>query len=167
MPLYIQDMRGGSEVKAGLCRAEHQQELVGILLDYIEQSTPRCLLFIVDSLTASIEDWRGMHLSQNTARNLRLDVTTDPLFGLLAGSDHYHGSVPQDSPFEASLGRLGIDLPGQILIVPAYFDDRIAIVLYAEESDGRPIPVDRYRRLMDKVGVALALLTLKDRIGAI
>lgn len=157
------------EVADRMCRAESLAQLSCALLDFAAVGAPRCILWGVDGTTASIWDQRGFGLTSDTVRNLRLQVTEEPMFRLVAGAGCYRGPVPADPSYHGHFHLLGCSVPAEILVLPIYLNDHLVALFYGDCGDFPGIRVDteHYRRAMIKLAYSFTLLQLKQKIRSI
>jgi hypothetical protein len=157
------------EVADRMCRAESLAQLSCALLDYAAVGTPRCILWGVDGTAASIWDQRGFGLTSDTVRALRLQVTDEPMFRLVAGAGCYRGPVPADPSYHGHYHLLGASVPAEILVLPIYLNDHLVALFYGDSGDSAGIQVEteHYRRAMIKLAYSFTLLQLKQKIRSI
>jgi hypothetical protein len=157
------------EVADRMCRSESLAQLSCALLDYAAVGTPRCILWGVDGTTASIWDQRGFGLTSDTARMLRLQVTEEPMFRLVAGAGCYRGPVPADPSYHGHFHQLGASVPAEILVLPIYLNDHLVALFYGDSGDyaGIQVETEHYRRAMIKLAYSFTLLQLKQKIRSV
>jgi hypothetical protein len=157
------------ELADRMCRAESLSQLSCALMDYAVAGTPRCILWGVDGTTASIWDQRGFGLTSETVRTLRLRVTEEAMFRLVAGAGCFRGPVPADPSYHSHYQVLGTEAAGEILVLPIYLNDHLVALFYGDCGDfeGIAIGTEEYRRAMIKLAYALTLLQTKQKIRAI
>lgn len=157
------------EVADRMCRAESLAQLSCVLLDYASVGMPRCILWGVNGTMASIWDQRGFGLTGDTIRNLRLQVTDEPMFRLVAGAGCYRGPVPADPGYLNHYHLLGTRVPGEILVLPIYLNDHLVALFYGDCGDYEGIQgeTEDYRRAMIKLAYAFTLLQTKQKIRSI
>jgi hypothetical protein len=152
-----------------MCRAESLAQLSCALLDYAAIGTPRCILWGVDGTTASIWDQRGFGLTSDTVRALRLRVTEEPMFRLVAGAGCYRGPVPADPSYHGHFHRLGAEVPAEILVLPIYLNDHLVALFYGDSGEhaGIRVETESYRRAMIKLAYSFTLLQVKQKIRSV
>jgi hypothetical protein len=152
-----------------MCQAESLDQLSCALLDFAGHRTPRCILWRVDSIEASIWDWRGFALDKEEAQSLRVQVTSEPIFRLVAGAGCYRGPVPNDPGYHRFYHMLGAAIPLEILMFPVYLNDHLVALFYGDcgTLPSMQADTDDYRRAMVKLAYALTLLQLKQTIRSI
>ncbi len=93
-------------------------------------------------------------------------MTEEPFFELLAGNPSYRGPVPDDPATHHFFRELEIDVPAEVLIVPAYLDDRLVAVLYGDAGEAGTVrgADEDYRRLKAQLEIGLHLLVLKRKL---
>lgn len=152
-----------------MCRAESLAQLSCGLLDFAAVGTPRCILWGVNGTVASIWDHRGFGLAADTIRTLRLQVTEEPMFRLVAGAGCYRGPVPADPGYHGHYHLLGTRVPAEILVLPIYLNDHLVAMFYGDCGDyeGIRVETEQYRRAMIKLAYAFTLLQLKQKIRSV
>jgi hypothetical protein len=152
-----------------LCRAESGNQAVSILLDFAVTGTPRCIAWKVDGLSATVWDWRGFTIDEQTRRKLQVQVTAEPLFRLVAGSSCYRGPLPNRAEYHDFFRRLGSHPAPEMLLLPLHLDDRLVALFYGDAGSeaGIEAETEDYRRVLLKFGYALSLITLRQRLRAV
>jgi len=137
------------------------------VLDCASRGMSRCVLFVVREGQARVWDWRGVELDPAAVARLRFPVDEGSLFELAAGADWYRGPIPQEPSRTAVYRKLGLAVPTEALIVPIYFEARLAAFLYGDGGDlGRILgKTEMYHGLARKMGIALTILALKHRLS--
>jgi len=151
-----------------LCRVKSEKQVAELALDFVCRGMPRSILFRVKSSTATIWSSRGFRPP------LELDASTfsvadDPLFRSVRGSDHYRGPLAEENRHGALYEAMGSNAPAELLLVPVHVEDRLIAMFYGD-SGARPEirgDTDTYRRMAQKLGLALYLVRIKQRIRAI
>jgi hypothetical protein len=151
-----------------LVSANTPEQVASAFLDWAVAGTPRCLLWRVDRVTAVLWDWRGFAVSPAVRERLTLGVTEEPLFRLVAGSNCYRGPVPDNPAYHGFFDRLGTGPAAEIELVPLHMDDRLVALFYGDSGKQPAItrPSREYRRALLKLGYALWMLRLKQKIRA-
>lgn len=157
------------ELADRMCRAESLAQLSCVLLDYASIGMPRCILWGVNGTVASIWDQRGFGLTGDSIRTLRLQVTDEPMFRLVAGAGCYRGPVPADPGYHHHYHVLGTRAPAEILVLPIYLNDHLVALFYGDCGDYEGIrgETEDYRRAMVKLAYAFTLLQTKQKIRSI
>ena len=157
------------ELADRMCRAESLPQLSCVLLDYASVGTPRCILWGVNGTMASIWDQRGFGLTGDSIRTIRLQVTDEPMFRLVAGAGCYRGPVPADPGYHHHYHLLGTRAPAEILVLPIYLNDHLVALFYGDCGDYEGIrgETEDYRRAMIKLAYAFTLLQTKQKIRSI
>lgn len=149
-----------------LCSAAGKDDLSAAVMSWAANAAKRVMLFAVRAETASPWDWAGLELERDRAAALRFPVTSGSVFTLMLGAGHYRGAVPDELECRWFFGALQIDVPDEILLVPAYLNDRLVAILYADGGNTGRIAgsTDVFRVVMQRVGLALNVLILKMKI---
>ena len=157
------------ELADRMCRAESLAQLSCVLLDYASVGTPRSILWGVNGTVASIWDQRGFGLTGDSVRTLRLQVTDEPMFRLVAGAGCYRGPVPADPGYHHHYHLLGTRAPSEILVLPIYLNDHLVALFYGDCGDYEGIQgeTEDYRRAMINLAYAFTLLQTKQKIRSI
>jgi hypothetical protein len=154
-----------ADLSSRLARVESHGELGEIILDFVEESTSRCILFDVSGERAVVANWKGVELAAGT-RTLPLDP--ESLFSVIAENQYYRGSVPPDLDGGSFFGELGMDVPREILVLPIYGDERLEAVVYGDGGGKGRIqePSAPFDVLLERVGMAMRVLSLKTALCA-
>jgi hypothetical protein len=149
-----------------MCRASNKEDIASALLDFVRESTPRCILFLVQSTEAEIWDGRGVEIAPETRETLRLQITWEPLFRLLSELSYYVGPLPADVDYDEFYDRLGLEKPEQVLLWPVYLEDRLVAILYGDGGAGQSLSIDPrvFSRVIQKLALALKLVIIKKKI---
>jgi len=142
------------ELAERYCHAETRDDLARAVLDFAALRADRMLLMFVRGNCASVWEERGFSLAQKTRSELAFDVTSDPLFRLPMGNDHFHGALPPDHEFRSFYERLGVDAPEKLLVIPIHVNDRLVAVAVADGG-----PKGRLRGEVDEILKALRLFS--------
>ena len=129
----------------------------------------RCVLFTVRGSSASI--WRSSGVPPEATQTSRVSfsITSEPVFGLLGGNAFYRGPIPAGPGYDGFFRTLRFERPAEALILPAHLNDRLVALFY---GDGGPTgeiqgETDEYRRLLEKLGLAMNILLIKRKILSI
>jgi len=148
-----------------LCEAVSPAAIARATLDCAARGLRRCMLLAVRSMQARVWDWRGIRLDPDSVEGLRFPVEASGIFELVAGSEWYRGAIPQRPSQVKFYHDLNLPVPTEALIVPVYFEERLAAMLYGDGGEGSIIgDSDIYVRLAEKMGIALSLLALKRKM---
>jgi hypothetical protein len=150
-----------------LCSSENRDAMADAVLGQAARGLARIVLFQVQGGTAF--PWRahGLDLRGDPAL-ARFSVVGEPVFGLVQGETHFRGSLPGDAIYLDFYATLGVDPPSELILLPLYLDDRLIALFY---GDGGPTgcirgETEEYRRLVQKLALALHLVVLKRQIRA-
>jgi hypothetical protein len=159
-------MREFEQVSDAFCSATNPSTIAQAGLECAARGLNRCILFVVRNLQAHIWDWRGFGLDPKTVRTIRFPVDAYGIFELLAGSELYRGSIPLEPAIVEFYRKMDLAVPTEALVVPIYFHERLAAILYGDGGDlGRIVgETEIYRRLTEKMGIALTLLAMKRKL---
>jgi len=149
-----------------LCRADDSARVARIILDQAARGMFRSILFSVRGGEASVWDTQGFQLTPARANRALFQLTTEPVFGLLFGETSYRGAIPADNRFDAFYEILGLERPGEALILTVHLHDRLVAILYGDGGPGGIIKgeTEDYRRLGSKLALAIELLMIKRKI---
>jgi hypothetical protein len=109
---------------------------------------------------------RGLALPDEARRQVSFQVTSEALFGLLMGDDHFHGDLPQREEIHSFYRRLEADPPSEILLIPIRINDLLVAVFLA---DGGPHgrlhgDIEEFLKAFRLFGMSLGLLGLRKKI---
>ena len=151
------------EVADRLCRAERKDDIAEAVLSYAGTRMAHCILFTVQEGVATV--WRSHGFSQDPSREARIPLTSGA-FGLLLGNELYRGVVPREDKYETFYRQLGIEQPGEVLLVPVYLSDRLVAIFHGAGGTKKRIEgeTDDYERLIRLFSLTLNLLVMKNRI---
>ncbi len=137
-----------------------------VVLDHASKSLQRSVLFRVKAGSALVWDTRGIDEPEPQDDDLAFPITTEPLFSLLLGKDHYRGPCPEEERYDSVFERLGMDRPQELLMVPIYQDDRLIALLYGDGGPEGSVEGDTadHMRLAHKLGYAVSLIDLKHKL---
>jgi len=157
------------EATERMCRADDPVQVGQALVDYAVGGTPRCVLWRVDDVAATVWAQRGFPALDDPARPVRLTVTEEPVFRLVAGIPCYRGPAPANAAGLTYFQMLGAKPPSEILLVPLHLDDRLVALFYGDCGMASSIAAatDDCRRVMLKLAYALRILELKRSIRAV
>jgi hypothetical protein len=156
-----------ARLSEALCSAESASELAEAVLDHVQRDLPRCALFLVKSVNAALWNARGTGVDGPGDGRVILSVTTDPVFELLHERDYFRGRLPSDPRMRGFFEKtLRMEVPGEMMLMPGYSDDRLVVLLYADGGPYDPIQAktEEVRTLVAKLACALHLVVLKKRI---
>jgi len=167
--------RGGAvnlqeSLSEALCNAGSMTDMATAALAHAARATTRAAFFLVHATTATLWCARGTgHDGVSRPQAVTLSVTTDPLFELLLGRDHFCGPLPRDPRLDAFYAAMKMERGAEVLLVPGYLDDRLVVLLY---GDGGPFgevdkDIDDMRLLVGKMALAVHLLLLKKKLRAL
>lgn len=156
-------LEGASEA---LCRAISTEELAQAVLDFAVKELPRCILFRVKDASALLWGDRGIGLPETVRASLGIQVTEESLFRLMTGEGRYQGPMPLDPAARSFFEKMGIQPPTDLLLLPVYTGDRLAAIFYGDAGPAGRMKIDGrlYDRLMQKLSLGLALLSLQKKL---
>jgi hypothetical protein len=166
-PTAAQQADALAEVTDLLCRVKGRAKLAEVVLDHASKSLQRSVLFRVKAGSALVWDTRGIDLPEEEEPSEKaFPITTEPLFSLLLGKDHYRGPCPDDERYDGLFRTLGMDRPDEVLMVPVYQDDRLIALLYGDGGPEGSIEGETadHVRLAHKLGFAVSLIDLKHKL---
>lgn len=148
-----------------LCRVKDEAMLAQVVLDFLAPKLPRTILFRVYGGAAHVWESRGLEGGPKAEAG-EFPITSEPLLRLLAGQQQYIGPVPGGEPYQAFFDRLGIRPPHDVVLAPAYLNDRLVALFYGDRGADMDLAPEQpnYRRLTDKLALALGLVDLKRRL---
>ena len=156
-------LREFEQISDVLGNAASPSVIAQAVLDCAARGLSRCILLVVRHLEARIWDWRGAGLDPAIVAGVRFPVDAQGIFELVAGRDWYRGEIPQESSCLQFYRELGLAVPTEALIVPVYFEETLAAILYGDGGHLGCIvgETDLYHRLARKMGIALSLVATK------
>jgi hypothetical protein len=120
------------------CRAESRDDLARAALDFTTGRASRALLMFVRANQASVWEERGIGGSNATRRAATFEVTAEPIFRLLMGSDHFFGVLPEDREILSFYSRMEMEPPKELLLIPIHVNDHlVAVALIDGGANGR------------------------------
>jgi hypothetical protein len=126
-----------TELAQQYCRADSHDDLARAAVEFSVGRAERMLLVTIRAKTASVWRERGLGLALNAQRPPAFRFTTEPLFDLLMDG-HYHGPLPENAEVQSFYGKLGVDVPQEILLIPIRVNDLlVAIALIDGGPAGR------------------------------
>lgn len=154
------------QLAADLFQARGPEDVPRAVFDAIGARVDRAILFMVEGVHARIWDWRGFSLSPECVRGFRFDVTREPILDLLGGNEIYLGIRPKKSEYADLYGRLEMNPPRELMLMPLYVRSRLVALMHIDggERDKVPGSVDLYRRVGRKIEVALQIFSLKRKL---
>jgi hypothetical protein len=155
-----------SELAERYCRAETHDDLALAALEFGVGRADRMLFLIVSADRASVWHERGLGPPNETREEVSFQVTSEALFGLLMGDDHYHGDLPPRDELKSFYRRLGVDTPGELLLVPIRVNDLLVAVVLADGGPKGRIhgEVEEFLKAFRLFGMSLGLLALRKKI---
>jgi hypothetical protein len=156
------------ELSRRLGRVEHHAELAEIIVSFASGQMQRCILFEVDKGDARPVTWKGDDLDGQRLSRTTLPISTDSIFSLALDERCFRGSLPGEFGSNDFFRTLGIDTPGECLILPIYGDESLEAILYGDGGvDGRVDgTTDVYLDLLERVDLCLGMLRYKRRLLA-
>ena len=151
-----------------MCRVKDEALLGQVFLDHLAPTLKRTILFRVKGGAARVWDSRGV--SDGPAdESASLQITSEPVFKLLAGQKQYAGPVPPGPSHTGFFEKLGFRPPQDMLLAPAYLNDRLVALLYGDNGAACGLPTEQatYARLTDKLALGIGLVDLKRQLREI
>jgi hypothetical protein len=147
-------------------RAESRDDLARTALDFVAGRSHRTLLMFVRGNWASVWMERGFSLADQVRSGAQFDVTSEALFHLLMGNDHYHGALPANVEVRSFYDRLGAAAPSELLLIPIHVNDRL---IAAALADGGPTgriegEVDELVKAFRLFSTAVMMVALKKNL---
>ncbi len=144
---------------------DSRSELGELILEYSLQQMDRAILFDVSGERAVVANWKGVDLDNGRMSRLSLPISPDSIFSLLAEDPFYEGPAPEDVACQKFYETLGMEVPKELLILPIYGDDQLEAVIYGDAGpDGRIERAAAYPLLVERISLAMKLLTLKEQL---
>lgn len=120
------------ELAERYCQAGSRDDLAWAALDFGAGRAERMLLMFVRGNCASVWQERGFSLPDGTRRNATFEVTSEALFRLPMGNDHYHGALPPSDECRSFYRTLGVDAPAELLLAPIHVNDHLVAAALAD-----------------------------------
>lgn len=148
-----------------MCRVKDEPMLGRVFLEHIAPILPRAILFRAKGGMATVWDSRGIADGPPPDCGT-ISITSEPVFRLVAGLTEYAGPVPAGPAHTGFFEKLGFRPPQEMVLAPAYLNDRLVALLYGDGglSAGLPSEAVSYRRLTEKLALAIGLVDLKRRL---
>ena len=149
-----------------LCQAESKHDLANAVLGYTAGRMERAMLLSVNGDTVSVWDARGISGESRGRPKTKLSITSEGIFELLFGNDYYRGDLPRDTRYLGFYGKLRIQVPEEVLLVPVHYNDRLVSLFYGDGGVNGRIQgeIEPYLRLFRMLSRAIALVIVKKRI---
>jgi len=151
-----------------LTRAAGVDEVVDHVLENASLSAHRAIVFMVRQGVAF--PWRATGVAQGERwSTLSFGITTEPLFQLLNGDEVFHGPIPRTAMYRRFFEALELEFPDEVILVPAHVDDRLVALFYGDGGVNGRIrgESENVRRLVRKMGMALGMIQLRQRLLSI
>jgi hypothetical protein len=113
------------ELAERYCRSESRDDLAQAVLEFCAGRAERMLLMFVRGNRASVWDERGFSFPDGERIDVEFEVTSEALFHLLSGNDHYHGAFPPGEETVSFYHRLGLNPPSELLLIPVHVNDHL------------------------------------------
>ena len=155
-----------SELAERYCRAESHNDLARAALEFGVGRADRMLFLLVRADRASVWDERGLALPDETRGLVSFQVTSEGLFGLLRGDDHYHGDLPPGEDLQSFYRRLGVDAPLELLLIPIRVNELLVAFVIADGGPRGRIQgeVAEFLKAFRLFGMSLGLPALRKKI---
>jgi len=149
-----------------MSRVRSHVELGELLLDDALDGCRRRLLFAVEGDGVEVANSKGFAVDPQIWSGLYLPVVPESIFGLTAEDSYYRGPVPADFDGSSFFGKLSIETPREIALLPIYGECSLEAVLYGDGGvDGTLEPTDlSYPRMQQMIGLAVRMLTLRAKL---
>jgi len=137
------------------------------LLGFCAQRFLRTALFLVHQDKVVGWSGRGEGFEPARIRAAMVPFSRPSIFSYFRmGSDFYFGPVPELPANRQFYRELSLDPPQRVLLIPILIKDRLIAILYGDNgAERREEPdVALYRRLAQKVSLALEILILRNKI---
>jgi len=154
------------ELTERYCRAESRDDLARAVLDFAASRAHRMLLMVVRANRASVWEEHGFGLSGGVRRDAAFEITSEPVFRLLLGNDHYYGELPKDEEIVSFYARLGMDTPAELLLIPIHVNDQLVALALADGGLGSRIEsdVDDVLKAFRLFSTAVLMVALRDNL---
>ena len=148
-------------------QAGSRDDLAQATLDFGVGRAKRMLLTLVRAYRASIWDESGFSLKDGVRREAGFDVTSQSLFRLLMGNDHYCGAFPREGELERFFGTLGVESPKELLLIPVHVDDHLVAIAILDGGPRGRIQgeVDDFVKAFRLFGTGVGIVTLRKRLS--
>ena len=149
-----------------LARAVGIDEVVEHSLESASIAVNRSMVFMVRQGVAF--PWQANGIADQNGRwsTSSFGITSEPIFQLLNGDDLFHGPLPRQASYRRFYESLELDVPDEIILVPAHVDDRLVAIFYGDGGPNGRIrgEAETIRRLVRKMGLALGMIQLRQRL---
>ena len=154
------------ELAERFCRSETRDELARAVLDFTAGRAERMLLMFVRANRATVWDDRGFALSDGVRSGATFDVTSEPVFRLLMGNDHYYGALPKAEEVLSFYARLGIISPAELLLIPIHVNDHLVALALADGGQKGRIAGDvgEFRKALRLFSTAVMMVALRTNL---
>lgn len=155
-----------TELAERYCRADSRDDLALAALEFGVGRADRMLIMVVRADRATVWHERGLALPNETREEVSFEVTSEALFGLLMGDDHYHGDLPQREELRSFYRRLGVGAPSELLLVPIRVNDLLVALVLADGGPQGRIQgdIEEFLKAFRLFGMSLGLLALRKKI---
>ncbi len=155
-----------SELAERYCRADSHDDLAVAALEFGVGRAGRMLLLHVRADRASVWHERGLSLKAAARGLLSFQVTSEPLFGLLMGDDHFRGDLPPREEILSFYRKLGVAAPLELLLIPIRVNNLLVAFVLADGGPGGRIQGDgeEFLRAFRLFGMSLGLAALRKKI---
>jgi hypothetical protein len=155
-----------SDLAERYCRAESHEDLATAALEFGAGRADRMLFMTVRADRARVWHERGLAIPNETRGLISFQVTSEALFGLLMGDDHFHGDLPQREEIHSFYRKLEVDPPLELLLIPIRINDVLVAVFLADGGPHGRIrgEVEEFLKAFRLFGMSLGLLGLRKKI---
>jgi hypothetical protein len=160
------------DLAARYCRSESRDDLARAALDFSAGRADRTMLLSVTGDRAGVWHERGLGLTNEKRRSIGIQVTSEALFRLPMGDDHFYGALPAGQDVHSFYRTLGVEAPQEVLLIPVRVDDLlVAVALLDGGPKGRVhANVHEFLTAFRGLGLSFSLLAtrrkIRDAMGA-
>jgi hypothetical protein len=160
-------VRGLDEAAERMSRAENEEELARIVLEFASQHLRTCILFRVESDAARL--WGAVgpdHGIDERLTGVTIPFEDGTIFGPIQSKHFYRGPVPDDPAFAEFYDRMGQRPPAEMLMAPVTGDGRTLAVIYGDGGPEESLTgaAGAMLRLVRRTALAFGMLRLKLKI---
>ncbi len=155
-----------SELAERYCRADSRDDLALAALAFGVGRANRMLFLHVRGDRASVWQERGLNLAVEARGLVSFQVTSEALFGLLMGDNHFHGDLPPREEIRSFYRRLGADEPLDLLLIPLRVNGLLVAFAIADGGPRGRIQgqVEEFLKAFHLFGMSLGLVALRKKI---
>jgi hypothetical protein len=154
------------ELAERYCRSESRDDLARALLDFAVGRADRMLLMFVRANRATVWEERGFAIPYAIADTVAFEVTSEPLFHVLMGSDHFHGAFPAGEKTQSFYRTLGAAAPAELLLIPVHVNDQLVTLALIDGGPKGAIrgEVDEFLRAFRLFSTAVMMVALRRHL---